>query len=411
MAFLGPFPSTSGPNDPRPALTPEQYALAIQHYHFMQNTLPHAPSTQLTTPVIDPSLREPTPIDAEERISSLEREVRELKAQKRTNPSTPDSSPKPRKKSKKPSLYILKDKKNLTFNQIEVRKVLMRKMKAELMALTGMGGSTDSESDDDNTPTSSSSTSAFMTFDFTANVHSSINMKILDHAADLIWTEQSDPKAATFSLPHKDVHFTRPDILEFGKTNFRSWKKGWKGANDVAIGERQLKQNRLKAAKEYKEKYKKNPVCVLETDLMSDEISQPDTDDDAKKADHRQRLIRAAQLSRAQQDQRVWEVVRLEFQSTECADVKDELDSIMKQRKQHGPNKPSHPPVIRVNLGNKHDRLPTGKIWPFMVSKDWYDAKIRGHPERENAFSMYTKNPDEFGEDLGYEGDDEGNQG
>jgi hypothetical protein len=48
-----------------------------------------------------------------------------LKAAKRANPDNSESSPKRRKKSKKISPYILKEVKNLSGEQKEVRKYLM----------------------------------------------------------------------------------------------------------------------------------------------------------------------------------------------------------------------------------------------------------------------------------------------
>jgi hypothetical protein len=80
--------------------------------------------------------------------------------------------------------------------------------------------------------------------------------------------------------------------------------------------------------KEYKKKHNKDAICVLETDWMSDEISALDTDDDQKKASHRQRLIQASRLPPAHQDQAIWEVVRPEFQSTEVFICSCSLNSL-----------------------------------------------------------------------------------
>jgi hypothetical protein len=68
---------------------------------------------------------------------------------------------------------------------------------------------------------------------------------------------------------------------------------------------------------EYRKIHNKDPVGVLETDWMTDEISCLDTEDEEKKQNHRQRLIQASHLRPAQQNQPIWEVVRPEFQSTE----------------------------------------------------------------------------------------------
>jgi hypothetical protein len=55
-------------------------------------------------------------------------------------------------------------------------------------------------------------------------------------------SSQQDPNSSTFSLPHKDIRFTRSDLAEFGKTNYRSWKKDWKQHNDPVAAARQARQ-------------------------------------------------------------------------------------------------------------------------------------------------------------------------
>jgi hypothetical protein len=133
--------------------------------------------------------------------------------------------------------------------------------------------------------------------------------------------------------------------------------------------------------------------------------------------------VKAARLGSREHDVAVWEVVRPEFQSTEvllytlslsiqnrpqhpqCINIKDELDRIRKQPKKVR-KKNSHRTTPRINLGNTHSRIPTGTLWPFMVSQDWYDSTIAGSPELEEALILYARNPEGFGED-GYAGDDE----
>lgn len=128
MAFYGQFPTTGGPNDLPPVqLTPQQYAFAFQQFQLSQQ-LPHLPvpsPSHLPIPVIDPSLQAPPSVDSNDRITALEREVRELK--KRANSNAPEFSPSPkrRKKAKTSSAYILRDNKKLSVDQKEVRKQLM----------------------------------------------------------------------------------------------------------------------------------------------------------------------------------------------------------------------------------------------------------------------------------------------
>lgn len=131
MAFYGSFPSNGGPNDPvPPQFSPQQLFLALQQFGVvpqMAAAAPRLPSSSHpnSTAVIDPVLQNASSVDTEERIRTLEREVRDLKAAKRANPDNSESSPKRRKKSKKISPYILKEAKNLSGEQKEVRKYLM----------------------------------------------------------------------------------------------------------------------------------------------------------------------------------------------------------------------------------------------------------------------------------------------
>jgi hypothetical protein len=127
MAFFGQYPSTAGPNDPVPAqLTPQQYATLFHQLQFSQLSRPPQPPSQPPLPpVIDPILQGHHLDTTNDRITALERQVHELTTQKRANSNTQESSPKRRKKNKKSSPYLLKDNKNLSGNQKEVRKKLM----------------------------------------------------------------------------------------------------------------------------------------------------------------------------------------------------------------------------------------------------------------------------------------------
>ncbi|KAJ7739130.1 hypothetical protein B0H16DRAFT_1891105 [Mycena metata] len=429
MSFYGSFPATAGPNDPTPIqppiqLSPEQF-LAFQQFQFAQllHRQPPPAPPQVPLPVIDPRLQDPVPLDSNQRISDLEREVKELKAQKRSNSNTSAPSPKRRKKSKNSTLYILRDKKGLSTKQKQVRKELMQKVKMEIGNLTGMV-QTPADSDSDGEADTSASTSVpsrpTLSFNFNANVDAACNVTVLDRAADLIWREQKDTTSATFSLSHTDVPFTRADLIAFGKNNFRGWRRDWKAKNDhnaavrkarqaskdrQGMRRKEMKSNRLGAVKEYKKLHQKNPACILESDFMTDEISAPDTDDQGTKDEYKNKLREAAGL-RPEDTQPVWEVVRPDFQSSECIDVKSELDRLLQVQKSTRKKTP-RASAIRVSLGNTHSRIPSSTLWPFMVSDDWYKANIEGNIDLEQSMQMYDKNPEGFGED-GYAGDDEG---
>ncbi|KAJ6552642.1 hypothetical protein DFH09DRAFT_1085814 [Mycena vulgaris] len=117
---------------------------------------------------------------------------------------------------------------------------------------------------------------------------------------------------------------------------------------------KELKASHMKAVPEYKKKHKRDPVFVLETDWMSDELSSLETDDEEKKTVHRRRLDQAARLCSDQQDHPVWETIRPGFQSTELSDIKDELDGLKAASK------------------NK-----------------WYEEHVDGNEELESEMQMY----------------------
>ncbi|KAJ7714111.1 hypothetical protein DFH07DRAFT_863562 [Mycena maculata] len=345
------------------------------------------------SPVIDPNLMPPQDRTTNERIHALEHELEHLKAQKRPNTATDEGSSKHRKKSKKPSPYILRLIKGLFPKQIEVRKSLMRKIKYELRQLIGKTDKEDTDNDSDDSDTSFHSPRPHLAFDFRANVDDSVNEKVIDRAVHLVWTEQQDPKSKMFSLPHPDVQFTREDLHEFAKTTFRSWKRNYREESDPEgskvrqdMRKKELKANRLKAILQYRKQHKHNPVFILETDWMSDEISGPDTEDEEEKRSHRRRLVQAARLGSHQQDDPVWEKIRPAFQANELIDIKDKLDRINAAKKK-AKKKQVRASVPRINLD-----------WPFMVSQDWYDTHIEGNAELEDEMEFYTNDPTGFGE-------------
>ncbi|KAJ7712855.1 hypothetical protein B0H16DRAFT_1462013 [Mycena metata] len=422
MDFYGHTPG-AGPSNPQPQLTPQQYTMALQMFQSTShmplappNYFPHP--TPFTPPVIDPAL---LPTNTDDRITALERELAEMKAEKNATSHDQEPASKRRKKSKTTSPYILKDVKNLSKKQTAVRKSLMRLIKLELSTLTGrIHSDSASESESDSGSPSRPSVVPAMSFDFSSNVDAAQNLKILTRAADLIYQEQYDSTKTTFSLPHKNVSFTHADLIEFGKTSFRNWKRVYKAENDDTAAanrrkqaskgrqlmrRKELKQGRLGAVKEYKSKYKRDPSCILETDWMTDEISAPDTDNENKRKAHRNLLTAAAKLDGDTIDDPVWEILHPAFQSIECSKIKRDLDSIKKKAKEERKKRP-RVTVRRIDLGNTHSRIPVGTLWPFMVGLDWYKATIEGNRDLEDEFSMYTQNPKGFG-DEGYSADNE----
>ncbi|KAJ7470859.1 hypothetical protein FB451DRAFT_1559413 [Mycena latifolia] len=391
MAFYGQFPTTAGPNDPQiPPLTPQQLTFAFQQFQLQQQMQmpapPQPPHVPRPGPVIDPALLPSEDRTTEDRLHALEREIEALKTQKRSNSDGHEGASKRRKKGK-----------NRLHTSYELQRAYQR-------------NEDDSDESDSNSSTPAASAST-LAFDFTANVDDPANVKVIDRAVHLVWTEQHDPKSKTFSLVHTDVEFTREDLTEFAKTIFRGRKRTWKAENDPELAKKkadneskrrqemrrkELKATRIKAVSAYKKAHKRDPVFILETNWMTDEISGPDTDDEEKRAAHRRRLVRAARLGPNQQTDAVWERIRPGFQSNELASIKDTLDEITTKKKKTD-KKRARACVTRVNLGNTHNRLPTSTIWPFMLSQEWYDDNVDGNEDLENELQMYTTDPVGFG--------------
>ncbi|KAJ7436130.1 hypothetical protein FB451DRAFT_1571200 [Mycena latifolia] len=405
MAFYGQFPTTAGPNDPQiPPLTPQQLTFAFQQFQLQQQMQmpapPQPPHVPRPGPVIDPALLPSEDRTTEDRLHALEREIEALKTQKRSNSDGHEGASKRRKKGSKPSPYKLRTAKGLSKKQMEVRTQLMKKVKSELRHLTGTTDEDDSDESDSNSSTPAASAST-LAFDFTANVDDPANVKVIDRAVHLVWTEQHDPKSKTFSLVHADVEFTREDLTEFAKTIFRGRKRTWKAENDPELAKKkadneskrrqemrrkELKATRIKAVSAYKKAHKRDPVFILETDWMTDEVSGPDTDDEEKRAAHRRRLVRAARLGPNQQTDAVWERIRPGFQSNELAGIKDTLDEITTKKK-----KPTRSARVHVSPGS---------TWatPITASRlEWYDDNVDGNEVLENELQMYTTDPVGFG--------------
>jgi len=68
----------------------------------------------------------------------------------------------------------------------------------------------------------------------------------------------------------------------------------------------------MKAVKAYKKEHGRDPTSFLQTDWMSSEVSEIDTDDEQAKTDHRTRLANEARLSAIdlKEGTPVWEVIK-----------------------------------------------------------------------------------------------------
>ncbi|KAF7359561.1 hypothetical protein MVEN_00679500 [Mycena venus] len=441
--YNGAYPPSAGPNDPIPiqSIPPEQWHLFLQ---YQQQFRPQQPSQQLPTPppnpplplLLHPAPSAQPPIDptllnnsTEERFKRLEAEIESLKAEsaQSANSSKSRSKDKKRRKNGKAPEYLLKDKQGLNDKQAETRKQLMRKVKSELMSLTGMKKQDDdSDSGSDEAEASSSTATEsrpLLTFSFDKPVNHPNNLQILERAANLIWKEQSDPKLPTFSLPHPDVKFTLADCIAFGKTNLRSWTRSWKAQNDATLAakkaeqesknrrvmrQREIKSKRLSVVQKYEEEYGYNPACVLETDLMTEEHSELDTEDEAKKLTHRKMLKSKVKIDSDEDDVAIWEVVRPDFQSKSLIKLKKRLDGFAKEKKLEK-KKRSRALTHRVDLGKTNPKIPHQTLYPFMVAKCWYLENIHDNEENAGLLDLYAEDPEGWNVvDLGNDADDEG---
>ncbi|KAG1816312.1 uncharacterized protein BJ212DRAFT_1480761 [Suillus subaureus] len=132
-----------------------------------------------------------------------------------------------------------------------------------------------------------------------------------------------------------------------------------------------MKEGHLKAVKLFKKRNDgQDPSPLMETDFMSEELSQLDMDDDVKRSMHRTELEKAAQLNTADAKDGVaiWE-----FNS-----VMDKLDQIWAKQWKKAGNKVTRTRCI--NLNNKNTAPPQQPIFPFMLNMDWYKAYVNNNP-------------------------------
>ncbi|KAG1881235.1 hypothetical protein F4604DRAFT_1922241 [Suillus subluteus] len=320
-------------------------------------------------PVIDPQLQQPGESPLNEVLRRLQNLEESLKwphdndnnnADDKEDGGTKQLSKKPRKDSK----FILNIRTSqLTPTQKTTRAELQDCVHIAIYNLTGIVASeigkprddkdSDRESDTDD---EGGETSTLLKFDFAADVSAPANQTICERATGIVWSEQQ-PAEKTSNLTHKDVKFNKADVLAFTKDKFRNYKRKYEERTHEEKGkkrqvtkrrtkwrerQRKRKNDRLKAIKLFKKQNEgHDPSALLETDFMSDELSQLDTDNEARKRTHREELEKAAQLTTAEVKDGVaiWEVVRHGYRLKELNTIMDKLDDIRaEQRKKMGNN-------------------------------------------------------------------------
>ncbi|KAG2151460.1 hypothetical protein DEU56DRAFT_908308 [Suillus clintonianus] len=376
-------------------------------------------------PVIDPQLQQPGESPLNEVLRRLQNLEESLKRPHDNDDNDADDeedggtvtkrlSKKPRKDSK----FILNIRTSqLTPAQKTTRAELQDCVRIAIYNLTGIVASeigkprddedSDRESDTDD---ERDETSALLKFDFTADVSAPANQTVCERAAGIVWSEQQ-PVEKTSNLTHKDVKFNKADVLAFAKDKFRNYKRKYEERTHEEKGkkrqvtkrrtkrrerQRKRKNDRLKAIKLFKKRNEgQDPSALLETDFMSDELSQLDTDNEARKRTRREELEKAAQLTTAEVKDGVaiWEVVRHGYRSKELNTIMDKLDDIRaEQRKKMGNNTTR---TRRVNLGNTNPAPPQLPIFPFMLDTDWYKTYMADNPGATVA--VLKKDPAGFG--------------
>ncbi|KAG2045623.1 hypothetical protein BDR06DRAFT_1051460 [Suillus hirtellus] len=134
--------------------------------------------------------------------------------------------------------------------------------------------------------------------------------------ANIVWNEQNfmyvgfgkDREAETCTLGHKDISFTKKDIIVFTKDKFWNLKCKYAEVMDSSKRAKHQKQKvvnkRKKCCKQlckdradpsvieaYTKEYGTDPTLLLETDYMSEELSELETDNEEKKKAHHKMLL------------------------------------------------------------------------------------------------------------------------
>ncbi|KAG1766507.1 hypothetical protein EV702DRAFT_1050674 [Suillus placidus] len=204
--------------------------------------------------------------------------------------------------------------------------------------------------------------------------------------ANIVWNEQNftymgfgkDCDAETCTIRHKDISFTKKDIVAFTKDKFRNLKHKYaKCQKQKVVNKRKKRHKQLckdradpSVIEAYTKEYGADPALLLETEYMSEEISELKTDnEEAKKAHHKILLQKAGFIGSDKEDAVVWEVFN------------DIVEWINKIR--------------HVNIGTVKDHAPEIPVYPFMLSNNWL-AKFN-HENPGTSLDIKTCNPRGFG--------------
>ncbi|KAG2350556.1 hypothetical protein BDR05DRAFT_993938 [Suillus weaverae] len=395
-----PYIPTGGPNDllVNPlmqllAQMPPEMLLGI-----VNGRLGRDPQAQAPPPIIQPDLESASELQQDDNDDADDKGNREQIA----------SRPKKKKKSMKDKerMYLLNHPlQDLSPAEKMTCEELQKCLDDVIFDVTGILMDTIEDDDSNNQDSDDMTEADKMHFDFSneKGVKTTCNKMVLDHVTKIVWDEQSNNESCT--LGHNHVKFTQKDVLAFAKDKFCNLKRKYlEVTDDIKRQKRQQHKLKKDCAEQdiidaYIKAYGIDPTPILETEYMSEEISQLDTDDDAGLKD-----------SNAEDGVVVWEVVCEAWRSVDFNLTIEQLDKIRwSVRRESGQAKRGH--TKRVNLGTlKNDALDI-MVYPFMISTDWLVAYNTANPGI--PLQVKAKNPPGFGhqgDQLQDEGDSNNEQ-
>ncbi|KAF7971737.1 hypothetical protein HWV62_20047 [Athelia sp. TMB] len=222
-------------------------------------------------------------------------------------------------------------------------------------------------------------------FDFTELVCSPTNSRIISKIVKL------DLELSSLTYQYTEVQWTKRDLSEFAKGQFRSWRSSFqattsdekaaaaaqrKRKNKRDIRHTHLAKDRQAAALQYKQLHGLDPSPYIDEAWMSDQISGIETEDEGKAAAYLGELQEKAAFSPQdiEEDRAVWEVIKKGFRSERINDVISELDRIRAVDRRKSKKKTSR--ARRVDLGQVNNHIPLVQVYQSMVDRDWFQQEV-----------------------------------
>ncbi|KAL5521121.1 hypothetical protein ACEPAG_9043 [Sanghuangporus baumii] len=245
--------------------------------------------------------------------------------------------------------------------------------------------------------------------DLSESVEHFANGLLIEQAVHIVDNDQE--KSETRVVTDDTVQYSRDDLRELAKAQLRKWRRQFKIntnpnekkkhdlrnlRNTRRQRRSQLKEDRLKVVKAYKRKFGASPTCLLETDYMSEYVSQKDDGNEQEKEDYKKKLQQAARLTEAQIRAKVpvWERRQPLFRSSELNKVYEELDKLVEERL--AKKKKTHIRVPRVCFNDVFVDVPPVKTYPFMIDEMWYEDHVHD-TSFEAQLQHYARDPAGFG--------------